>query len=56
MIRDDGFWHIYPDLTLATNQLLAYDEGEFILIYLHENLYWLLSKHPDNFYVAMNDL
>jgi hypothetical protein len=56
VIRDDGFSHSYPELTLATNQLVARNDQEFISIYVHENLHVFLSLHPKNFYATIADL
>ena len=56
IIRDDGFSHSYPDLTLATNQLLNRSDSELVSIYVHENLHCFLSQHPENFHATMRDL
>ncbi len=56
VIRDDGFSHSYPELTLATNQLHNRNDEEFVSIYVHENLHVFLSQHPENFDATMADL
>jgi hypothetical protein len=43
MIRDDGNSHSYPELTLATGQLLERGDAEFLSVFVHENIHCFLS-------------
>lgn len=56
LIQEEGHSHSHPVLTLAAKQLLNHDNHEFLSVYVHENLHWFVSKNPEKFRVAMNEI
>ena len=56
VIRDDGLSHSYPQLTLATNHLLKWNDEEFISVFVHENLHCFLSQNQPQFFAAVKEL
>src|ERR1700689_5138271 len=52
VIRDVGFSHSHPVLTLAKN-LLSREDEEFVSVYVHENIHHFLSQHPEGFHATM---
>jgi hypothetical protein len=53
VIRDDGVSFSHPVLTLGAKQLESKkDDIEFLSVYVHENLHWFVSKHPEKLQCA----
>lgn len=57
VIEDEGVSFSHPVLTLGAKQLDSKkDDNEFLSIYIHENLHWFASQHPDNLQKAKQEM
>lgn len=56
LIDDSTFSRSHPVLTLGAKSPSVKTNSELLSVFLHEQMHWYLSQHPDELRLAMEDL